>query len=82
MKTCKTCVNIKLCQYWLEQGAGGEGKHNICGPGFPFWRGDCSAVVEAARQAINVGHNDDCMFCGFKDKALLAALDALEVDDV
>ena len=24
---------------------------------------------------IDLGHNDDCLFCGFKDKAALAALD-------
>jgi len=65
-KTCDTCVCRAVCMdFW---------KNKRCGPRLPHWRGDDAAVLEAARKAIALGHNDDCMFCGFKDKALIAAL--------
>lgn len=33
-----------------------------------------AVTTEALESALNVGHNLDCMFCGFKDKALAAAI--------
>jgi hypothetical protein len=29
-----------------------------------------AALREKVKKAIAIGHNDDCMFCGFKDKIL------------
>jgi len=72
-RTCETCVCKPVC---ILTDTDQMGSDKFC----EHWRGDDSAVVEAAREAVALGHNDDCMFCGFKDKALLAALDALEVD--
>ena len=30
------------------------------------------------KQVYNVGHNDDCMFCGFKDKKIQESLEGGE----
>jgi hypothetical protein len=33
-------------------------------------RTENAALREKVKKAIAIGHNDDCMFCGFKDKIL------------
>ena len=49
---------------------------------------DCKALKRERRlraaleRAYNAGHNDDCLFCGFKDRIITEALDKLrEVSD-
>lgn len=33
-------------------------------------RGERDVLKTIIKQALEVGHNDDCLFCGFKDKKL------------
>ena len=33
-----------------------------------------SGLVKALQEIIEVGHNNDCMFCGFKDRIATKAL--------
>ncbi|MBE3145096.1 MAG: hypothetical protein IMZ61_14435 [Planctomycetes bacterium] len=39
-----------------------------------------AALEKGLRNVLYQGHNEDCLFCGFKDKIAQAALDGKEAD--
>lgn len=64
----------------------------ICGLRFPCdWRMAIDDMAQAAVEIMqlrerlsgvaSLGHNDDCMFCGFKDKTVLGEADDAEVEN-
>ena len=52
----------------------------VCNCSWPCDASRLADALEAAQAALrrvfNQGHNDDCLFCGFKDRIALAALEA------
>lgn len=37
-------------------------------------KAEVEILRDVSRRVLNVGHNNDCLFCGFKDRAALEAL--------
>lgn len=37
-------------------------------------KSEAEMLREALEKIVAIGHNDDCLFCGFKDKQAIAAL--------
>jgi hypothetical protein len=82
-RTCEGCVHREVCVWLFDREVGG-----MCDCGMEHWRGDDSAVVEAARVlevAFDEGMKPPMKVERYPQfwhrlKLLFAALDALEVD--